>query len=61
MKTENKGRDYYRNLQKEMKEKRANGLSWFWISKLGDRVINGKVDKTKLNKGKTYIKDKEEK
>lgn len=60
MKTENKGRDYYRNKQKEAKESRKNGMTWVWVSKLGDRVINGKIEKNPLNKGRTYIKSKED-
>lgn len=60
MKTENKGRDYYRKIQQEAKETRANGMSWFWVSKLADRVVNGKVQKNPLNKGRTYVKSKEE-
>lgn len=61
MKSENKGRDYYRKIQQEAKEARKNCITYFWVSKLADRVINGKVEKNPLNKGRTYVKPKEEK
>lgn len=61
MKTENKGKDFYRDEQKKYKEMRKSAGSWFWVSKLGDRVINGKIEKNPLNRGKTYIKSKEDK
>ena len=56
MKTENKGREYYRDQQKKYKEINKQQGQYLWISKLPDRVINGKIDKNPLNKGKTYIK-----
>lgn len=59
MKSENKGREYYRQKQKEAKEAFKNRGTWLWISKLPDRQVNGKVEKNPLNKGKTYIKPKE--
>lgn len=59
MKSENKGRDFYREQQKKMKELRKQAPTYLWVSKLPDRYVNGKVEKNPLNKGRTYIKPKE--
>lgn len=56
MKTENKGRDFYREEQKKYKEMRKAAPSFDWISKLPDRYVNGKIEKNPLNKGRTYVK-----
>ena len=49
-------REDYRAKQKQYKEIQKNRGKWLWISKLPDRVINGKVEKNPLNKGRTYVK-----
>lgn len=59
MKSENKGRDFYREQQKKMKEMKKQTPTYFWVSKLPDRVVNDKVMKNPLNKGRTYTKPKE--
>ena len=59
MKNENKGRDFYREQQKKFKQMRKESPTYAWISKLPDRVVNGKVEKNPLNKGRTFIKSKE--
>lgn len=50
----------YKEKQKKYKEMRKQSASWFWISKLPDRVVNGKVEKNPLNKGRTYVKKEQE-
>lgn len=57
---ENKGRDFYREQQKKFKEIRKDSVKMFWVSKLADREVNGKIEKNPLNKGRTYVKPKEE-
>ncbi len=60
MNKENKGRDYYREQQKKNRELQKDNMKWLWISKLPDRVVNGKVEKNPLNKGRTYVKDRKD-
>lgn len=50
----------YKEKQKKYREMRKNSVKWVWVSKLGDRVVNGKVVKNPLNKGRTYVKPKGE-
>lgn len=49
----------YKDKQKKFKEMRKSSISWFWISKLPERQVNGKIEKNPLNKGKTYRKGDE--
>lgn len=49
-------RDDYRAKQKHFRELNKARGSFFWISKLPDREILGKKDKSIQNKGKTYRK-----
>lgn len=50
-------REDYRAQQKKYREMRKDSVRWLWISKLPDRVVNGKVEKNPLNKGRTYVKE----
>ena len=50
----------YKTLQKKYREQYKNRERFMWLSKLPPREVNGKKIYNPLNKGRTYIKPKEE-